>query len=350
MENNDKNFASLNEDVNNDDIRANADIKQESPASGGAEFIASLDGITAGEIAPGYKGKKKTKDVFGIFFRLVTVSICLSVFAYCVYQLVVIMKQYQMSDDAYSDIASGFEQAIAGDRYGKVGTLSSLGADVPMQNYDDISQNGVVKPPVVTPETPITSLKFQRVKVYLESLLAQNSDLIGYITIKGTVISYPVVQTSNNDYYLDHGFDHQVLAAGTIFADCTNHPKVTENRNLVLYGHNFKNGAMFHQLDQFLQEDFFMNTTVELATLDGIYTFRVFAAYKTPVKYPYYTIDFNDSESFLKFCQEIEAKSIYHKEGITFSEDDTLLTLSTCVNGQSNYRNAIHAKLVSVER
>lgn len=313
-------------------------------------FISSLDGITAGEIAPDRPAKKKKKNFTGNMFRILAIVLCLSVFVYCVYELVLIMKQYQMSDDAYSDIASGFEQAIAGDRYGKVGTLSSLGADVPMQNYDDISQNGVVKPPVVTPETPITSLKFQRVKVYLESLLAQNSDLIGYITIKGTVISYPVVQTSNNDYYLDHGFDHQVLAAGTIFADCTNHPKVTENRNLVLYGHNFKNGAMFHQLDQFLQEDFFMNTTVELATLDGIYTFEVFAAYKSHVKNRYYATSFPSDEAFVEFCYDAKQKSLYYKDGIEFDANDTILTLSTCVNDEHNYRYAIQAKLVSIER
>jgi sortase B len=313
-------------------------------------FISSLDGITAGEIAPDRPAKKKSKNYAGSMFRLFTVALCLSVFFYCVYELVLIMKQYKMSDEAYSDIASGFEQAMVGDRYGKVGVLSSLGGDVPMQNYADISQNGVIKPPVVTPDAPITSLKFQRVKVYLESLQNQNSDLIGYITVKGTVISYPVVQTTNNDYYLDHGFDHQVLAAGAVFADCTNHPKVTENQNLVLYGHNVKNGAMFHQLNKFLQEDFFMNTTVELATFDGIYTFEVFAAYRTHIKYRYYATNFPTDEAFVEFCYEAERKSLYHKEGIEFDADDTILTLSTCVNGEKNYRYAIQAKLVSIER
>ncbi|MBR3964595.1 MAG: class B sortase [Clostridia bacterium] len=318
----------------------------------GAEnaFISSLDEITAGEIAPDRPAKKKKKNFTGAMLRMLTVALCLSVFLYCVYELVLIMKQYQMSDDAYSDIASGFEQALMGDRYGKVGALSSLGGDIPMQNYDDISQNGVVKPPAVTPESPITSLKFQRVKVYLESLYEQNNDLIGYITIKGTVISYPVVQTSNNDYYLDHGFDRQVITAGAIFADCTNHPKVTENKNLVLYGHNFKNGAMFHQLVQFLQEDFFMNTTVELATFDGIYTFEVFAAYRTHINYRYYSTSFATDDAFVDFCYSSEKRSLYHKEGIEFDADDTILTLSTCVNGEKNYRYAIQAKLVNIER
>jgi sortase B len=219
-----------------------------------------------------------------------------------------------------------------------------------MQNYADIKENGVIAPPHVEPMAPITSLKFQRVRVYLESLRQKNSDLIGYITIKGTVISYPVVQTTNNDYYLDHGFEHQVLNAGTIFADCTNHPKVTENRNLVLYGHNFKNGAMFHQLDNFLQEEFFMKTTVELATFDGIYTFEVFAVYKSHVKNRYYATTFPSDEAFVDFCYDAKAKSLYHKEGIEFDADDTILTLSTCVNGESKYRYAIQAKLVNIER
>ena len=317
-----------------------------------ADFLASLEDVTAKDLAPdrSKRAKKKT-NVSGAIIRIVTVALCLCVFTYCVFELIAIVKQYRMSDDAYSGIADGFDQAMNGDKYGSVGILSGLTVDKPMQNYFDITQNGVAPPPAVDGgNAPITSLRFQRVRVYLETLRNQNSDLIGYIKINGTAISYPVVQTTNNDYYLEHGFDKQVLNAGTIFADCRNHPEIKKNKNLILYGHNFKNGAMFHELDNYLQEEFFMNTDIEISTLDGIYTFRVFAAYKTPVKYPYYTIDFNDSESFLKFCQEIEAKSIYHKEGITFSEDDTLLTLSTCVNGQSNYRYAIHAKLVSVER
>ncbi len=314
------------------------------------EFVSSLDDITAGEIAPDRPVKKKGKNYSGALLRFFTVALCLGVFFYCIYELVLIMKQYQMSDEAYSDIASGFEQAMLGDRYGKVGALSSLGVDVPMQNYADISQNGVIKPPAVTPSAPITSLKFQRVKVYLDSLYAQNNELIGYITIKGTAISYPVVQTTNNDYYLDHGFDRQVLAAGTIFADCTNHPKVTENRNLVLYGHNFKNGAMFHQLDKFLQEDFFMSTSIELATFDGIYTFEVFAVYKSHVKNRYYSTTFPSDEAFVNFCYDAKQKSLYYKDGIEFDADDTILTLSTCVNGESKYRYAIQAKLVNIER
>lgn len=315
-----------------------------------AVFLNSLGGITAGEIAPDRPIKKKKKNVTDLAIRVIAVIICLGVFSYCIRELVGIMDQYRMSDDAYSGIAMGFEQAMQGDKYGKVGWLSSLAIDNPMQNYDDIKENGVQAPPDASGEAPITSLKFQRIKVYLESLRTQNSDLIGYITIKGTVISYPVVQTNDNDYYLDHGFNHQVLNAGTIFADCTNHPKVTENRNLVLYGHNFKNGAMFHQLDKFLKEDFFMNTTVELATLDGIYTFEVFAVYKSHVKIRYYATSFASDEAFVDFCYNAAEKSLYKKEGIEFNADDTILTLSTCVNGEKNYRYAIQAKLVNVER
>jgi sortase B len=194
------------------------------------------------------------------------------------------------------------------------------------------------------------SEQLANMRASLSSLRDVNKEVFGWIYVPDTKINYPILKGKDNDYYLDHGFDHQVLAAGAVFADCTNHPKVTENQNLVLYGHNVKNGAMFHQLNKFLQEDFFMNTTVELATFDGIYTFEVFAAYRTHIKYRYYATNFPTDEAFVEFCYEAERKSLYHKEGIEFDADDTILTLSTCVNGEKNYRYAIQAKLVSIER
>ena len=89
-----------------------------------------------------------------------------------------------------------------------------------------------------------------------KKLLAQNPDTVGYITIEGSQVDNPVVQTSNNEYYLDHGFDGQEFRAGTVFMDCTDDfgaDPETWSENIVLYGHNMADNTMFGSLRQYRQ-------------------------------------------------------------------------------------------------
>ena len=84
-----------------------------------------------------------------------------------------------------------------------------------------------------------------------KKLLAQNPDTVGYITIDGTQVDNPVVQTADNEYYLDHGFDGQEFRAGTVFMDCTDSFGAYPDQwseNIVLYGHNMADNTMFGSL------------------------------------------------------------------------------------------------------
>ena len=89
-----------------------------------------------------------------------------------------------------------------------------------------------------------------------KKLLAQNPDTVGYITIDGTQVDNPVVQTADNEYYLDHGFDGQEFRAGTVFMDCTDSFGAYPDQwseNIVLYGHNMADNTMFGSLRQYRQ-------------------------------------------------------------------------------------------------
>ena len=155
------------------------------------------------------------------------------------------------------------------------------------------------------------------------------------------------MQTDDNDYYLNHSYTGSMLGAGAIFADFTCEPKLMHNRNLVVYGHHMSNSSMFHQLDNFLKESFFMNNgKIVVYTLDGMYTYQIFSIYETDKYYPYITTYFASDEKFIEFAETAEKSSIYRKEDVVFNAESKILTLSTCNNRFSDGRLAVHAVMV----
>ena len=89
---------------------------------------------------------------------------------------------------------------------------------------------------------------------------------------------------------------------------------------------------------------------IEIYTLDGLYIFEVFSAYATNKYDNYFRTGFSSDAEFVQFCYDREAMSYYHRENISFSPDDLVITLSTCILGNDDGRYAIHAKLIKVEK
>ena len=112
-------------------------------------------------------------------------------------------------------------------------------------------------------------------------MYAQNSDLVGWVSIPGTRIDYPVMQTKDNpDFYLKHAFDKSYSSYGV--------PYVQENcdigisDNLVLYGHHMNNGSMFSDLCKYESEDFYReHKIIHFDTLESFGEYEVIAAFKT---------------------------------------------------------------------
>lgn len=324
------------------------------PTPNDTDFIDSLNSLTVDDLVPQSKRKKKKKNLsFSKLTRLIVLLLCFAVFIHCISELTTIMNDYKRGEDLYGEIEKGYHSALEEVISGNVDKMNISSSDVPMSNYSDVLMNGVTiyQPPANTIDRVTSSAKFIRLLQYIESLRDTNPDTYGYINIPNSKISYPMVQCADNDYYLKHAFDGRPLAVGSIFIDCRNNKKVEKNRNIVIYGHNMLNGSMFCDATKFLEEDFFMNTEndIEITTFDGHYTFRVFSAYPTNMYDNYFKTYFPETEDFLKFCEEREAMSLYHREGITFSPDDVIITLSTCILGNDDGRYAVHAKLIKVE-
>ena len=179
-----------------------------------------------------------------------------------------------------------------------------------------------------------------------ETLKKQNTDTIAYIKVNNTNINYIVVKGSDNDYYLTHNFNKEYNVAGWVFSDYRNHFDGTD-KNIIIYGHDIKDGSMFGTLKNVLNKDWYENEEnykVILVTEEEQYEYQVFSSYSIIAEDYYIKTTFNDDSEFDKFVRELKSRSIYNYE-TEVSKDDTILTLSSCM-GNSKKRVVLHAKLV----
>ncbi len=187
-------------------------------------------------------------------------------------------------------------------------------------------------------------------KIDFEKLKQRNEDVVGWLKVNNTNINYPVVQSNNNDFYLRHNFDKKYNIAGWIFADYR--AKFDgKDKNIIIYGHNMKNGSMFSTLNTALTKKWYenednMNITFE--TEKQVATYKIFSIYKIKKETFYTTTSFETTESYKKFLDEIKSRSI-KDFGEDVNEEDKILTLSTCA-GNNSYRVVIHAYLCDTNK
>ncbi len=189
------------------------------------------------------------------------------------------------------------------------------------------------------------------IPVDFKSLKEDNPDIYAWITIPGTEIDYPVVQSStDNAYYLNHSVDYEESSAGAIFTENYNSRDFSDFLT-VLYGHNMKSGAMFAGLRNYEDNSFFeTHRDVTIYTPDAIRKYRVFAAYVEDDRHLlYYYNQGQTPEDRRAFLDDAAARrdlqSIYDAD-VPVDENSRILTLSTCHRMGDHYRFLVHACLV----
>ena len=186
-----------------------------------------------------------------------------------------------------------------------------------------------------------------------QTLYNKNKKLIGWLKIDDTIIDYPVMQTANNEYYLDHNFNQEYDKNGSLFLD-KDCDVVRRNTNLIIYGHHMKSGKMFGNLNNYSSEEYGkkhaliqFDTIYEKGTYEVMYVFRSRIYNEDEVVFKYY--QFFDAASEAEFnsnMQEMAALSLYDT-GVTARYGDELLTLSTCDSSETDGRFVVVAKRVS---
>ena len=203
--------------------------------------------------------------------------------------------------------------------------------------------NQVDPTPEPTPETTSDAAIEEKIHIPIsidyEALAKENEDIIGWIYCPDTPINYPVVQGENNDQYLRADLKGKYLVSGTIFADYRN-GVVGNDNNLIIYGHNMKNSTMFGTLVKYKKQSYYdAHPIIYFLTPDNDYVIELVAG--AVVK--------RDSDIYqlmplAKTVEDIISTATFHSD-VEVTENDKLITLSTCSYEFNNARYVLIGKL-----
>lgn len=176
-----------------------------------------------------------------------------------------------------------------------------------------------------------------------------NENTVAYIRIENTRIDYPVVQTTDNEYYLNRDFEGKVNSHGAIFMDYRNTPDFSD-QNTILYGHNMRDGTMFKDLLKYSgqKDKAQLSFYVLVITEKGVSRWEIFSAYEASIAEPigslgFLTTYFSKDEDWKAFLDSAIKRSTL-VPNISVGEKDKLLTLTTCTNNRDDYRYVVHAR------
>lgn len=227
--------------------------------------------------------------------------------------------------------------------------------------YNDLAENAISNLPddrkkpapaeaaeEETVETPeISGVPIQVDWNYLSSA---NSDIVGWLYCPGTIINYPVVQTSNNDFYLNHGFDKQPNTSGTLFADMDSAVGVTMS-NLIIYGHNMKDNSMFGTFKEYMESGYYdQNPVLYFLTPDGAYRVDLFGLHVVESTTDNFPTFFGTDTAYKSYIDSISSTFYWFKPGLV-NTGYQMMTLSTCTSAQGydDARLVLHGVMVPIE-
>lgn len=258
------------------------------------------------------KKKKKRLTKLGRWFLRLVLVVSIAVAGYSGFQLYKGIKDYRDSENAYQNLARNTE--------------------------------GQTEETIVTDQGE----RHNFTKANFEALAEINPDVVGWLSLEDTVINYPIVQGSDNEYYLHHLFTKEYNNTGCIFMDVDN-AKDFSDLNTVLYAHHMRNGSMFAELEGYRDQEYYdTHRELVLQTPSGNYLVEPFAGLLTDGYSDYIQIGFQDSDSFLSYVNQMRSQSTFQSD-VTITAEDRILTMSTCRYDVDNGRYAVFAKLTKLD-
>lgn len=257
--------------------------------------------------------KKKKRRTAGDIIRNLVLILAIGVFAFSAFQLGKIFLEYKEGTDEYNRVRE----------YVTV-------ADTETEDKEDAESKEPEAPKPVSPQVDFNGLK------------AINPEVIGWIQIEGTSISYPIMKGKDNDYYLKHTFEGNYNAAGSIFIDYTNNSNF-EDCNTIIYGHNMKNGSMFGLLRKhFKDRESILGRYIWICTPDKNYRYEIFSSHVVDAAGEVYTLFSAPDQQFAAYLENMKSQSLVDF-GTEVTEKDKVITLSTCT-GNDATRFVVQAK------
>ena len=166
-------------------------------------------------------------------------------------------------------------------------------------------------------------------EINLDELRRENPDVLGWISIPDTVLSYPLLQGEDNDFYLRRSWQKESCTVGSVFMDFRSDPELTDF-NTIIYGHRMRDGSMFACLRYYSDQEYWRtHPSIYLAQEEGVCRYDIFSAYETSVRGPVYDFSDRDTEGRQAFIDSCMKLSVIETNAVP-TVDDRLLTLSTC--------------------
>lgn len=271
-------------------------------------------------------------------FLLICIIVLLLVFISSFVGIGVVLYRYHQADVLYDNLQ---------DRYITYAPSPSTAPTEPSQtesggqsvdSSDDTSMD--VAPEPVEPEyAPIT--------VNFDLLLAENSDVVGWLYCEDTPINYPVMRSLDNEDYLHRDLNGKYLYSGSLFVDyrCS---AVGTGGNYIIYGHNMKNDTMFGTLDEYKHQAYYdEHPVLYYLTPERSYKLELFAGLVTKSDSEVYSVQFPDTDAFASFLRNLQENSTFRSD-VAVTEEDRIVTLSTCSYEFSNARYTVFGKLTAL--
>lgn len=260
---------------------------------------------------------------YKLWIIMMMVSLC--IFLFSTYQLIILFLDYRAGEKEYKALQQYAEvetkDATEGVTEIKKDNIQKI------ENKDSNEEN---------PENTVVDFG------HLEAI---NKDIVGWIYFPNIGINYPVVQTTDNEYYLTHTYMKNENRAGSIFMEYTNAYDFSD-LNTFLFGHNMKNGTMFGLLNRYQKEEYYKkNPYFWIYTPRGKYKYQIFSCYVTSTTGKSYMNKYSSAEEYRTYLDRISKLSIYNT-GVNVTAGDKIISLSTCTSISEESRCLVHGKLI----
>lgn len=199
--------------------------------------------------------------------------------------------------------------------------------------------------PAEVPATPVDPYAEVLNEIDIAALQEVNEDVLGWIVIPDTDLSYPLLQGEDNDYYLNYTWQKSKNAVGSIFLDYRNSSDLSDF-NSIVYGHRMRNQSMFGQLHKYQDEAYLKeHPVIYIKTDSGVYTYEIFSVYVADSMNTY-QLDFADDSDKAQFIDYVASRT-WIDTGVVPDVTDRIITLSTCTGNGHDTRWVIHAVLTN---
>ncbi|MBQ2532041.1 MAG: class B sortase [Lachnospiraceae bacterium] len=218
------------------------------------------------------------------------------------------------------------------------------GCIVGCQLYQDLQSKQTYEEIETTYVTETGDVWYDAMTVDFAGLKQTNSDVIGWLYLDGSdVISYPILQGEDDNEYLHKDLLGQELKAGSIFLEAGNASDFSDYHTII-YGHNMRDGSMFGSLKKYHSEEGFYeeHPYFTVFTPSAAYHYEIFGYEDVSATDQVYTIGYGPGEAYSDFLGYLKSKS-YQDSGVDVSDEDRVITLSTC--STSGRRFVVHGVL-----